>query len=198
VTAPDVTVYLVRHGRTALNAEGLLRGHLDVPLDDEGREQAQRLASLFEPIDVAAILTSPLRRARHTAMPIATTGGAPLLEEPRLIDRDYRHWAGLEESILRRNYGSVDDAPDIEPIDTFTHRIVAAVNDITARFTGRRVVVVTHDAVNRHVLASLISTLGRDPARIQQRPGCWDRLERHRDIWAAPIIDAMPGETADP
>ncbi|MGH2843820.1 MAG: histidine phosphatase family protein, partial [Solirubrobacteraceae bacterium] len=42
-----VTVFLVRHGRTALNAAGVLRGHLDPPLDDVGVEEAGRLGELF-------------------------------------------------------------------------------------------------------------------------------------------------------
>jgi broad specificity phosphatase PhoE len=57
---PGCFVYLVRHGRTHLNAEGVVRGHLDVPLDDAGRDQAQRLAHMLIGLEVAAVISSPL------------------------------------------------------------------------------------------------------------------------------------------
>ena len=41
------TVYLVRHGRTALNAAGALRGHIDASFDRLGRKEAEHLAHLF-------------------------------------------------------------------------------------------------------------------------------------------------------
>jgi probable phosphoglycerate mutase len=176
----------------------MLRGHLDVPLDHVGRRQARALGELFASVDVAAIITSPLQRARQTAHAIAATTGTALEEEPRLVDRDYRAWTGQDESILRSRYGSVDAAPDVEPLDAFTHRTIDAISDLAARFAGRRVVVVAHDAVNRHVPASLVPSLGPDPSFITQRPGSWNRLERTRDSWAAPVVDAIPGEAVRP
>jgi glucosyl-3-phosphoglycerate phosphatase len=128
---PDIVVYLVRHGRTHLNAEAVLRGHLDVALDDQGHHQAQRLGHTFSAVKIEAVITSPLLRARETAAAIAATTRAPLTIEPRLIDRDYCDWAGLPESTLRQRYGSIDTAPDIETLATFTHRIVAALDDVT-------------------------------------------------------------------
>lgn len=176
----------------------MLRGHLDVPLDHVGRRQARALGELFASVDVAAIITSPLQRARQTAHAIAATTGTALEEEPRLVDGDYRAWTGQDESILRSRYGSVDAAPDVEPLDAFTHRTIDAISDLAARFAGRRVVVVAHDAVNRHVPASLVPSLGPDPSFITQRPGSWNRLERTRDSWAAPVVDAIPGEAVRP
>jgi probable phosphoglycerate mutase len=91
---PDAVVYLVRHGRTHLNAEAVLRGHLDVALDDQGRHQAQRLGHTFGAVKVEAVISSLVLRARQTAATIAVTTRAPLTIEPRVIDRDYRDWAG--------------------------------------------------------------------------------------------------------
>lgn len=197
-TTPTVVVYLVRHGRTRLNADGLIRGHLDSPLDDEGRHQAQQLGRTLSAVDFDAVITSPLTRARETAEAIASMNGAPLTDEPRLTDRDYRDWAGQPESRLREQYATIDAAPDIEPLGAFTRRIVRSFDDLAARFAEQRVVVVAHDAVNRHLLASLVPAVGTDAAAIPQRPGCWNRLERTGDIWVAPVIDAMPGEMPSP
>ena len=44
-------LYLVRHGRTDANAQGLLQGRLDPPLDDVGRAQAGAIARLIGQVD---------------------------------------------------------------------------------------------------------------------------------------------------
>lgn len=71
-------IYLCRHGRTVLNAAGVLRGRLDPDLDEVGRAQADALAERLtgrgteKPIRV---VSSPLRRAVHTATPLAVALG---------------------------------------------------------------------------------------------------------------------------
>jgi broad specificity phosphatase PhoE len=200
VTPPtfDVAVYLVRHGRTRLNTEGVLRGHLDVPLDDESLQQAAQLGQSFEAAQLEAVVASPRVRARETADAIAATTGAPLVFEPRFIDRDYRAWTGRPEAHIRNRYGSIDAVPDTEPLAAFTARIVAAFDDLVERFTGQRAVVVAHDAVNRHLPASLVPVVSGDPAAIPQRPGCWNRLERNATMRTASVVDAMPDEGTRP
>lgn len=58
-------LYLVRHGRTAANAKGLLQGRLDPPLDEIGRRQAEAIAAMIGQVD--EVISSPLVRARETA-----------------------------------------------------------------------------------------------------------------------------------
>lgn len=60
-------LYLVRHGK----AEAGFGGGLDPGLDALGREQAELVAKRLQPLGPCAILTSPLRRARETALPLA-------------------------------------------------------------------------------------------------------------------------------
>lgn len=62
---------LVRHGRTSANAAGLLQGRMDLPLDAVGIEQAERLGLAFR--DVPRVISSPLLRARETALRIRDT-----------------------------------------------------------------------------------------------------------------------------
>ncbi len=82
---------VVRHGRTAANARGLLLGRLDVPLDDVGRAQAQQVAGAVlahaerTRTPVAAVVSSPLERTRQTAEAF----GLPVRVDERLIELDY-------------------------------------------------------------------------------------------------------------
>lgn len=78
---------VVRHGRTAANAQGLLLGRGDPSLDDEGRAQAAALAEVLRP---DRVVSSPLRRARQTA---AAFGREVEIDE-RWIELDYGDMEG--------------------------------------------------------------------------------------------------------
>jgi len=85
---------LVRHGETAANTEGRLLGRADPSLTELGREQVERLAVALVPVRAAAIVSSPLLRARETAGAIADLAGASVEVDDRLIELDYGEWDG--------------------------------------------------------------------------------------------------------
>ena len=62
-----VVAYFVRHGSTILNSENKFRGWMDVPLDTNGKEQAQKVAEFFQKIALGDAFTSSLERAVQTA-----------------------------------------------------------------------------------------------------------------------------------
>lgn len=74
---------VVRHGRTASNASGLLLGRADPPLDDVGRAQALAVAAAVGPVD--RVIASPLARAQETAAAF----GRPVETDERWIELDY-------------------------------------------------------------------------------------------------------------
>jgi broad specificity phosphatase PhoE len=192
-------VYLIRHGRTALNATGLLRGHLDVPLDDVGQAEAERLGELFAGIRLARVVASPLARALETAAPIAATTTSSVVDvDHDLIDRDYGPWAGTARSEVDAAWGSVDAAPDIESLEDFAARVTGAVRRLIHGVGGVPAAVVAHEAVNQVILARLVPGLPDDPWAIPQRTGCWNRLELTPDGWQAPVLDALPGDGQTP
>lgn len=196
----SAVVYLVRHGRTSLNAAGLLRGHVDVPLDERGWFQARRLGKLFDGVTATVVLASPLKRATETAGPIAAATGATTIVEGDLIDRDYGPWAGRSAEEVEARWRSIDSAPEIEPRDAFTARVTLALERLVDRLpAGGTGIVVAHEAVNQVALAGLVPELGGDPWSIRQRTGCWNRLEVVTDgAWRAPVVDAVPGDGRRP
>lgn len=80
-------LYLVRHGRTAANAAGLLLGRLDPGLDDVGRWQAERLAEALAKVlgPEPRVISSPLTRTRQTAAYL----GADVEVDDRFVEVDY-------------------------------------------------------------------------------------------------------------
>jgi broad specificity phosphatase PhoE len=191
------TVYLIRHGRTGLNAAGRLRGRIDAPLDEVGRVEAGRLAALFAEVKLAAVLTSPLQRAVQTAAPLAASTNAPLLRVAAFLDRDYGPWNGRPKADVERIYDCLELVPGVEPRPAFERRVLAGLQATAEEYAGRGYAVVAHDAVNRAVLARVGGRFG-DPELVPQRTGCWNRLRRAGGQWRVLVVDAVPGDGHNP
>ena len=117
-------IYLARHGETPLNAAGLLRGRLDPPLTAKGQTQAEALADALQGEDIHLIITSPLQRAVATARPLAERIGVTVEIDQRFNDRDYGVWAGISRDEVEARWGSVDNAPGVEPVDAVLGRVL--------------------------------------------------------------------------
>jgi broad specificity phosphatase PhoE len=95
-------VYLVRHGETSWNSTGRQQGHLDSSLTPKGVVQAQSigrtLRGLLPDVRNVVVESSPLGRARSTAVLICAELGIPAVEitvSPLLIEHDLGVWQGL-------------------------------------------------------------------------------------------------------
>jgi broad specificity phosphatase PhoE len=184
-------VYLVRHGQTPLNVSGVLRGLADPPLDETGRLQAQRLGATLGPRGLAGVFSSPLLRARQTAQPVGERAGLEVAVDQCLLDRDYGPWTGISLKSVTDQWGSVDLAPGVEPRPEVRDRAVRGLTGIAQRHLGGTVVVVSHDAVNREVLAAFDPGLG-DPDAIPQDNGCYNTLEWRGGRWAVLGVNELP------
>jgi broad specificity phosphatase PhoE len=135
---------LVRHGRTAANAMGLLQGRLDLSLDDEGRRQAQAIAALLSPVD--RIVSSPLMRAQETAAAF----GQPVEIDDRWIELDYGELDGcpigeVPPEMWREWRSDLSFCPPGgESLLQLGGRVTAACADLAASASRADVVVVSH------------------------------------------------------
>lgn len=97
-------VLLLRHGRTAWNAERRYQGQADPPLDDVGRAQAYEVAALVASLQPAVIVSSDASRAMQTAHPLGEIAGRPIVVDPRLRERSLGHWEGLTRDEVAQRY----------------------------------------------------------------------------------------------
>ncbi len=97
-------VVLLRHGRTAWNAERRFQGQADPPLDDVGRAQAFEVAAFVAALRPDLLVTSDLQRAMQTALPIADCTGLSVLSDARLRERSLGHWEGLTRDDVAARY----------------------------------------------------------------------------------------------
>jgi probable phosphoglycerate mutase len=160
------SLVLLRHGRTAWNAERRFQGQADPPLDEVGRMQAYEVAALVAALDPDLLVSSDAARAVQTAQPVAEITGLPVALEPRLRERSLGHWEGLTRSEVAERYP--DEFADWvagrdvsrrggESRAEVAARAVAAVQELPAASTA---VVVTHSATAMALSSAL---LGLDP-----------------------------------
>jgi probable phosphoglycerate mutase len=157
-------VLLLRHGETALNVAGALRGLLEVPLTERGHAQAAVLGKrVTEEYTVSRLYSSPLRRAVDTAEHIASLGWLSIRRHEAFIDVDYGRWAGRDPAEFadpdaeRFREWERDPAiplPGAEPPRRVQERAMAALSDVASE--GEVVAVVTHDAVLQLILAAIL------------------------------------------
>lgn len=145
-------VHVVRHGEVH-NPEGILYGRLPgFGLSDRGREQATAVADALADRDIAAVIASPLQRARETAAPIAAEHVLAVDTDHDLIEsrnvfegqrvspgdgalRDPRNWWYLRDPFTP-SWG--------EPYKQIAERMTTAVRKARIRAEGREVVCVSH------------------------------------------------------
>lgn len=156
-TVVETRICLVRHGETDWNVARRIQGHLDIPLNATGEQQAEATARALSAQRFNACYSSDLVRAHRTA----THAAASLRLEPRLDarlrERHYGAFQGLTYDEAARNFPvayarfeareTTADLPGGESLADFAARILVALDTIAHHHRGETVLVVTHGGV---------------------------------------------------
>jgi broad specificity phosphatase PhoE len=153
-------IHLVRHGTTLLNRQNRYRGRRDVALDQGGWDDAWSAARELQHTPLAAIYSSPLRRARDTARIIADVAGVATVQDlPGLTNLEYGAWEGLtaaeaaarDPESYRRYQVYAEDAvcPDGEALRDAAARVTLSLRLLGALHPGADVAAVSHAAMVR-------------------------------------------------
>ena len=171
---------LIRHGETAWNRELRFQGQLDVPLNDMGFEQAQRLKTRMAQAMAewqtqgrvpTRLISSDLLRAQQTAQPVAEVLGHTCILNAGLREQCYGMFEGMRSPDIQAQHleawqrwlaFDADDAVEgAESTRAFHGRVMATLQELAQQYAGEHVVVVTHggvlDMVWRHAQALSLS-----------------------------------------
>lgn len=169
------TILLARHGETDWNREGRFQGWADPPLNGTGLAQAVDLSVSLMAEELAAVYSSPLRRAFETAEAIAASRGLePVLVEA-LREVDVGAWSGLTRAEIERrfpeqyarwlDYGEGWD--DGESYDAMAARVVRALLQLAKAHDGGRLLAVTHGGPIRAASAFAAGTSYAEARRLE-------------------------------
>ena len=145
-------IYVVRHGQTDYNINGLFQGRKDIPLNSVGIKQAEETAQKFKNIPVDIILVSPLTRAKENAKYISNITGIKPVIEKDLIERNFGDMEGKpnrEDCNIKMllDYEKNYNICNVEPIQSLFKRVSDCLDKIINRYMEKNVVLVTHGGV---------------------------------------------------
>jgi probable phosphoglycerate mutase len=160
-------ILLVRHGQSEAYVEGtsfaLIEGQGDPPLSPEGHDQARLVCARLAGAGLQAIYVSSMRRTAQTAAPLAAELGVIPAVEAGLREVHLGDWeGGVFRKMVAEGHPAAlrmaaeerwDVIPGAEPVGAFVGRVRSAIERLTARHPGQRVVAFTHGGVIGQALA---------------------------------------------
>jgi len=155
-----VIALICRHGETELNAEDIMRGWIDAPLDAHGMKEAGKIAKVLKRYPIRQIWSSPLQRAVNTANVFAEQANLDISQDRGLLPWQVGVFAGLnKESNMDALQLFVDD-PDVaipsgesmgdfeERVHDFFDALVASKNGMAAVFTHSTVMTILENLID--------------------------------------------------
>lgn len=191
-----IDLILVRHGRTEWNVGSSngehFRGQIDLPLNVAGMAQAEAVADRLANEPVVAVYSSPLKRARSTAEPIAARHGLAVQPMEGLIDINFGRWGGKSPAEVAAQWPDLYRRwleephtvtfPDGERLAVVRRRLEQALEEVLSQHTEGVIVWVGHQVVNRVLICHLLGLDERHFWRIQQDTACVNRFRFDGDL----------------
>ena len=144
-------IYFVRHGQTDWNKIGKMQGHIDIALNNKGKEQAKIVKEKLQGITFDKVFSSPLKRTKETAEIICNQ---EIIIDNRLIERYNGELEGKLKTEIKV-FPDFNDPKDtrfgIEPLNNFKDRINNFLDEIVKKYKDKNILVVTHAGVCLYV-----------------------------------------------
>ncbi len=153
-------ILITRHGQTDWNVLGKIQGQTDIELNDNGRQQAKETGELIKNENIDIIITSPLKRAKETAKIINENFNVTIIEDNRLMERNFGKSEGLTKDDRRKlkeinpevndvwNYNKNIDFNGMETMQDFCNRIYKFLDEIINKYRYKNILIVTHGGVS--------------------------------------------------
>ncbi|MEG4984448.1 histidine phosphatase family protein [Microcoleus sp. BR0-C5] len=192
---------LVRHGETDWNKAGKFQGQIDVPLNDNGREQSRRAAEFLKDVKLDFAISSSMLRPKETAEIILQYHGGLQLElRDELREISHGLWEGKFESEIEQSYpGLLEEwktspekvqMPEGENLQQVWQRAIASWREIVQSVSGTGIVV-AHDAINKAILCHLFGLEPEHFWKFKQGNGAVSVIDYPHGPDGLPVLQAM-------
>lgn len=174
-------ICLIRHGETDWNVLGKLQGRTDTVLNERGILQAKQCAVHLKEINWDVIITSPLLRAKQTAMILNEEINVPLLEMEAFMEKSFGDAEGMTAQKRMSEFPN-RIYPNQEDTHSLNHRVMAGIQEINQRYGQSKVLLVAHGAVISTILSNLSTgEIGSD--KINLVNGSLSNIHFYEDKW---------------
>lgn len=161
------SIIFLRHGQAKNNIERILTGRTPgVPLTEKGIEQAEKAAKFLEHMNISAIYSSPIERARHTAEIVGKHNSLDITIDDRLIELDMGKFTGVPYDEIFTSHGNVfmkfyNGELEIahNGVETFSEvkrRVLGIVDHVIENHPNQNVVLVTHMDPIKAMLSTVV------------------------------------------
>lgn len=162
------SIIFLRHGQAKNNTERILAGRTPgIPLTEKGLDQAQKAANFLEEMNISAIYSSPIERAKNTAEIVGTHNSVEVRIDERLTELDMGKFTGMPYDKIFSSHGNVfmkfykgelEIAHNgVETFADVKKRILGMVDHILENHPNENVVLVTHMDPIKAMLSSVVS-----------------------------------------
>ena len=159
-------LYIMRHGKTQWNELHKLQGHTDIPLNEEGRQMAERARQQYRNVPIDVCYCSPLSRARETAEIVLRGREIPIVCDDRLIEMGFGVYEGMQNCFQDPNnpiralfkdpahYVTVEGGESFQELYERTGAFLREVAEPELR-VGKDILIVGHGAMNSSILCQV-------------------------------------------
>ena len=160
-------IIFLRHGQAKNNTDRILAGRTPgVPLTDVGIKQAEQTAKLLEDMNISAIYSSPIQRAKHTAKIVGDHNSVDVTIDDRLIELDMGKFTNIPYDEIFNSHGNVfmkfyNGELEIahNGVETFADvkkRVLGIVDHVIEKHPDENVVLVTHMDPIKAMLSTIV------------------------------------------
>lgn len=161
------SIIFLRHGQAKNNIERILTGRTPgVPLTEKGIDQAEKAAKFLEHMNISAIYSSPIERAKHTAEIVGKHNSIDVITDDRLIELDMGKFTGVPYDEIFSSHGNVfmkfyNGELEIahNGVETFSEvkkRVLGIVDHVIENHPNQNVVLVTHMDPIKAMLSTVV------------------------------------------
>lgn len=195
---------LVRHGETEWNRQKKFQGQIDVPLNENGKQQSNAAAEFLKEVQIDAAVTSPMLRPKETAEIILQYHPNVELELlPDLQEISHGLWEGKFEGEIEKDFPGLlkewqerpetVQMPEGENLQQVWERAIAAWRSIVLKYSKepKTVLVVAHDAINKAILCHLFDLGPEHFWNFKQGNGAVTAIDYPKGADGYPVLQSM-------
>ena len=160
-------IIFLRHAQAENNTKRILAGRTDgVSLTKTGIQQAEQISEYLKPLDISAIYSSPIERAKHTAEIVTKNSAIDVELDDRLTEIDMGKFTRMNYDDMFAKYGNIflkfyENDPviaehEVETFPSVQKRILDMVDHVIKKHKNENVILVTHMDPIKSILANVM------------------------------------------